>query len=133
MIHIIEMNSQPELQTLTASHSRSGEESQHWFYQPPGSSYGTWWPLGDTQPIGLRDFAPYRPGDILPDGSRCVSCTPVEVASVTEEQAKAFFGDPSKYNFIFAETQLDAQNFWAQIGVDITARRKMSAKIMPNL
>lgn len=41
--------------------------------------------------------------------------------------------DPSKYNFIFAETQLDAQNFWAQIAVDITARRKMSAKIMPNL
>jgi hypothetical protein len=41
--------------------------------------------------------------------------------------------DPSKYNFIFAETSLDAQNFWTQIAVDITARRKMSAKIMPNL
>ncbi len=41
--------------------------------------------------------------------------------------------DPSKYNQIFAETTLDAQNFWAQIGVGITARRKMSAKIMPNL
>jgi len=41
--------------------------------------------------------------------------------------------DPSKYNNIFAETALDAQNFWAQIGVNITARRKMSAKIMPNL
>jgi len=41
--------------------------------------------------------------------------------------------DPSKYNFIFAQTSLDAQNFWVQIGVQITARRKMSAKIMPNL
>jgi len=41
--------------------------------------------------------------------------------------------DPSKFNWIFAETALDAQNFWAQIAVDITARRKMSAKIMPNL
>lgn len=41
--------------------------------------------------------------------------------------------DPVKFNFIFAETSLDAQNFWAQIAVDITARRKMSAKIMPNL
>lgn len=41
--------------------------------------------------------------------------------------------DPSKFNFIFAETQLDAQNFWTQISVDITARRKMSAKLMPNL
>jgi len=41
--------------------------------------------------------------------------------------------DPSKFNFIFANTALDAQNFWAQIGVDMTVRRKMSAKIMPNL
>jgi len=41
--------------------------------------------------------------------------------------------DPSKFNFIFAQTALDAQNFWAQIGVDMTVRRKMSAKIMPNL
>lgn len=41
--------------------------------------------------------------------------------------------DPSKYNFIFADTALDAQNFWMQIGVNIEARRKMSAKVMPNL
>lgn len=41
--------------------------------------------------------------------------------------------DPSHYNFIFAQTNLDAQNFWTQIGVNIIARRKMSAKIMPNL
>ena len=41
--------------------------------------------------------------------------------------------DPTHYNFIFAETNLDAQNFWTQISVDMTARRKMSAKIMPNL
>ncbi|WVR22121.1 MAG: major capsid protein [Malazfec virus 3] len=41
--------------------------------------------------------------------------------------------DPSKFNNIFAETRLDAQNFWTQIKVDIFARRKMSAKVMPNL
>ena len=41
--------------------------------------------------------------------------------------------DPAKYNFIFAQPTLDAQNFWVQIAVDITARRKMSAKVMPNL
>ena len=41
--------------------------------------------------------------------------------------------DPSLYNYIFAETAIDSQNFWAQIAVDITARRKMSAKLMPNL
>lgn len=41
--------------------------------------------------------------------------------------------DPVKFNHIFAETARDAQNFWAQLGIDITARRKMSAKVMPNL
>jgi hypothetical protein len=41
--------------------------------------------------------------------------------------------DPSKFNNIFADTRLDAQNFWTQIGVNITARRKMSARVMPNL
>lgn len=41
--------------------------------------------------------------------------------------------DPSKFNDIFAVTALDAQNFWTQISVDMTARRKMSAKVMPNL
>ena len=41
--------------------------------------------------------------------------------------------DPSKFNHIFAYTRRDAQNFWAQVRCDITARRKMSAKLMPNL
>lgn len=41
--------------------------------------------------------------------------------------------DPVKYNQIFAETKLDAQNYWVQVGVNNTARRKMSAKIIPNL
>lgn len=41
--------------------------------------------------------------------------------------------DPSKFNHIFAETSLDAQNFWTQISCNITARRKMSAKVIPNL
>lgn len=41
--------------------------------------------------------------------------------------------DPKKFNYIFADTQRDAQNFWVQLACDITARRKMSAKIIPNL
>ncbi|MFH8093126.1 MAG: hypothetical protein QXM38_04240 [Candidatus Aenigmatarchaeota archaeon] len=41
--------------------------------------------------------------------------------------------DPTKYNYAFADTELDAQNFWVQIGVGIEARRKMSAKQIPNL
>lgn len=41
--------------------------------------------------------------------------------------------DPSKYNEIFAYGNLDSQNFWVQISNRITARRKMSAKVIPNL
>ena len=41
--------------------------------------------------------------------------------------------DPSKYNYIFAETAPESQNFWAQIGFGIEARRVMSAKQIPNL
>ena len=41
--------------------------------------------------------------------------------------------DPSKFNDMFARTDLKSQNFWVQISKNITARRKMSAKVMPNL
>lgn len=41
--------------------------------------------------------------------------------------------DPAKYNYIFAETSRDAQNFWVQIKVGMEVRRKMSAKQIPNL
>ena len=41
--------------------------------------------------------------------------------------------DPRKYNYIFADTSIDAMNFWAQIGVGATVRRMISAKIIPNL
>ena len=41
--------------------------------------------------------------------------------------------DPSKFNNIFADESIDAQNFWMQIGLNIKARRKMSAKLIPNL
>lgn len=41
--------------------------------------------------------------------------------------------DPVKYNNIFAKTSRDAMNYWVQIAVDNIARRKVSAKVMPNL
>ena len=41
--------------------------------------------------------------------------------------------DPSKYNYIFAETSPESQNFWVQIGFGIESRRVMSAKQIPNL
>lgn len=41
--------------------------------------------------------------------------------------------DPAKYNYIFAETNLDAMNFWVQTKFDIKMRRLISAKQIPNL
>ena len=41
--------------------------------------------------------------------------------------------DPTKYNYAFAQSDITAMNFWVQIAMDIQARRKMSAKIIPNL
>lgn len=41
--------------------------------------------------------------------------------------------DPSKHNYAFANQSLTSQNFWVQIGIKAIARRKMSAKLMPNL
>lgn len=41
--------------------------------------------------------------------------------------------DPVKYNYIFAETNLDAMNFWTQTKFDIKVRRLISAKQIPNL
>ena len=41
--------------------------------------------------------------------------------------------DPSKFNYMFAQTSLDSVNFWTQIAIDINKRSVMSSKIMPNL
>lgn len=41
--------------------------------------------------------------------------------------------DPRKYDYPFAQRGLGSQNFWVQIAMRIKARRKISAKIIPNL
>lgn len=41
--------------------------------------------------------------------------------------------DPTKFNTIFADQALDSQNFWVQINKSMKVRRKMSAKVIPNL
>ena len=41
--------------------------------------------------------------------------------------------DPVKFNYIFADTSLEAMNFWLQTKFDIKARRLISAKQIPNL
>lgn len=40
---------------------------------------------------------------------------------------------PQHYNYLFAAKELDIQPFWVQIGVDVFARRIMSAAAMPEL
>nr|WAE43651.1 MAG: major capsid protein [Microviridae sp.] len=55
------------------------------------------------------------------------------VDNVTSIADLTTYIDPTHYNFIFAQTSLDAQNFWAQIAVNCFVRRKMSSKVMPNL
>lgn len=41
--------------------------------------------------------------------------------------------DPEKFNYIFADTSIDAMNFWVQTKFDVKVRRLISAKQIPNL
>ena len=41
--------------------------------------------------------------------------------------------DPAKFNNIFADTRLDAMNFWIQVKIDAKVVQKMSARQIPNL
>lgn len=56
-----------------------------------------------------------------------------ETNPVTQEGDYTSYIDPQKYNYIFADTDLNAMNFWVQLGVNIEARRMISAKVIPNL
>ncbi|UIB81444.1 major capsid protein [Flyfo microvirus Tbat2_116] len=58
---------------------------------------------------------------------------PINNAGYNNVKDLTTYIDPVKFNHVFAETSLDAQNFWMQIAVKCTVRRKMSAKVMPNL
>lgn len=50
-----------------------------------------------------------------------------------EEINTSTYIDPNMYNYTFAETSGNPQNFWVQIGWGINARRKMSAKQIPTM
>lgn len=56
-----------------------------------------------------------------------------EVDNAGNIQNLTTYIDPSLYNGIFADQSFNAQNFWVQLGIDIKARRLMSAKVIPNL
>lgn len=56
-----------------------------------------------------------------------------EIDNDGEIQDATTYIDPTKFNYVFADTSLDAMNFWVQIAVRDISRRKMSAKVIPNL
>lgn len=55
------------------------------------------------------------------------------ISGIVQVKDMTTYIDPSKFNFIFADTDIDAQNYWVQAHFDLEVRRKMSSKIMPNL
>jgi len=56
-----------------------------------------------------------------------------EYDETTGIQDLTSYVDPNKFNFIFAEADLSAMNFWVQIECDLQLQRQVAARVMPNL
>lgn len=68
----------------------------------------------------------------MPLAFMCLNRVYEELEDRTIDNASTYI-DPTIYNSIFAESRLSSQNFWVQVAFDVTARRVMSAKQIPNL
>lgn len=68
----------------------------------------------------------------MPLAFMCLNRVYEENSDHTIKNASTYI-DPTIYNNIFAESRLSSQNFWVQVAFDVTARRVMSAKQIPNL
>lgn len=68
----------------------------------------------------------------MPLAFMCLNRVYEEAKDGTIDNASTYI-DPTIYNNIFAESRLSSQNFWVQVAFDVTARRVMSAKQIPNL
>lgn len=68
----------------------------------------------------------------MPLAFMCLNRVYEELEDGTIGNASTYI-DPTIYNSIFAESRLSSQNFWVQVAFDVTARRVMSAKQIPNL
>lgn len=68
----------------------------------------------------------------MPLAFMCLNRVYEEGMNGTIKNASTYI-DPTIYNSIFAESRLSSQNFWVQVAFDVTARRVMSAKQIPNL
>ena len=56
-----------------------------------------------------------------------------EYSSQMQVKDATTYIDPTIFNVAFANAKLSAKNLWTQIAFDVTARRVMSAKQIPNL
>lgn len=68
----------------------------------------------------------------MPLAFMCLNRVYEELKDGTIDNVSTYI-DPTIYNSIFAESRLSSQNFWVQVAFDVTARRVMSAKQIPNL
>lgn len=112
------------------------EEAAAWSTEATGNHELTYQSLG-KQPSWIEyttdvneTYGEFAAG--MPLAFMCLNRVYEEDADFTIGNASTYI-DPTIYNNIFAESRLSSQNFWVQVAFDVTARRVMSAKQIPNL
>lgn len=112
------------------------EEAAAWNTETTGNYEHTYSSLG-KQPSWIEyttdvneTYGEFAAG--MPLAFMCLNRVYEENSDHTIGNASTYI-DPTIYNNIFAESRLSSQNFWVQVAFDVTARRVMSAKQIPNL
>lgn len=112
------------------------EEAAAWNTETTGNFEHTYSSLG-KQPSWIEyttdvneTYGEFAAG--MPLAFMCLNRVYEENTDHTISNASTYI-DPTIYNSIFAESRLSSQNFWVQVAFDVTARRVMSAKQIPNL
>lgn len=112
------------------------DEMAAWNTEATGDNDLTYWSLG-KQPSWIEyttdvneTYGEFAAG--MPLAFMCLNRVYEEGEEWTIDNASTYI-DPTIYNNIFAESRLSSQNFWVQVAFDVTARRVMSAKQIPNL
>lgn len=112
------------------------DEMAAWNTEPTGRDEVTYASLG-KQPSWIEyttdvneTYGEFAAG--MPLAFMCLNRVYEEGEDGTIKNASTYI-DPTIYNSIFAESRLSSQNFWVQVAFDVTARRVMSAKQIPNL
>ena len=112
------------------------EEAAAWSTEATGNNELTYQSLG-KQPSWIEyttdvneTYGEFAAG--MPLAFMCLNRVYEKNADNTISNTSTYI-DPTIYNNIFAESRLSSQNFWVQVAFDVTARRVMSAKQIPNL